>query len=413
MIRAIIGVLLMLCCTTSGSAQDDSPRTRGYVKGLSISEETATVAWRYVSEKNKRPIGLNDVCLCNGVVYVGDDLGVLRAFRSGDGELLWEFEHGERIYQAPVCDGTRVYVSTEKSIEAVSCENGTSVWKKPFDRGGELALWPPMDPGKNRVQMLYVTGSDGFIYTFLPWNGVRRWRRSVMEGVPEDPPGFDGERARFDGSKVRPYGICSDGERVYQGLFDQSRVVVFETTSGDPAWSFNTKGWIDAAPTVDGDEVFIGSQDKCVYCVDRLTGIQKWKFETGSRVTASPTARGDRVFASSCDGYMYCLERSTGKQIWKYIDPDDRKRAIYCDPVVTDDTIYFAVGTGFVYALNTQNGELRWKMQPVPDSQLYMDFVTDGERLFTTCRTGGEKGIAALIAIGPKAESATDGRAPQ
>lgn len=406
MTRATICVLLTLCCTTNALAQDGSLGTRGYVKGLSISKESATVAWQYVSQKDGRSIGLNAVCLCDGVVYVGDDLGVLRAFRSRDGKLLWEFEHGERIYQAPVCDGTRVYVSTTTSIQAVSCKDGTSVWKKPLDRGGDIVLWPSMDPGKNKVQMLYVTGSDGFLHSYLPWNGVRRWRRTVMESVPDDPPGFDGERARFGDSKVRPRGICSDGEFVYQGLFDQSRVMAFATSSGDQAWSFDTKGWVGAAPTVDEDDVFIGSQDKSVYCVDRLSGKLKWQFETGSRVSASPTARGDRVFASSCDGHMYCLERSTGKLIWKYIDPDDRKRAIYCDPVVTDDTIYFAVGTGFVYAIDTDNGELRWKMQPAPGSQLYMDFVTDGERLFTTCRIDNGKGIAALIAIGPKVDPA-------
>ena len=102
---------------------------------------------------------------------------------------------------------------------------------------------------------------------------------------------------------------------------------------------------------------------------------------------------------------MHCLNRETGEELWSFrTDPDKTgRRFIYCEPIVTEDTIYFAVGCGLVYALNTDDGKLRWKFRPLPDSQIYSSIVTDGERLFITTRPDWDgKGDAALIAIGPK-----------
>lgn len=398
-------VCLLVVCTamaSSTAADDENPQSRGYVGGLRLEKEAATLAWRYESKNDLASIGLSSVCLMDGVVYVGDELGILRAFRSADGKLLWEHNHGERIYVAPVCDGERVYVSTSKWIEAVSCEDGKSVWKQPIYRGGEMALWPRRAPGKKKVQMLYVGGADGIMYGYLAWSGVCRWKISMMNDVPPDPEGFDGERARLGDSLARPRGVCTDGRTVYQGIFDQSRVVAFDGANGDQRWSFSTKGWVGAAPAVDGNDVFIGSQDTMIYCVNKDTGEKKWEFPTGSRIAATPVVRKNRVFASSCDGRMYCIDRKTGAEVWRYADPNQTRRSIYCDPIVTDDSVYFAVGPGLLYSVNTENGELIWKMRPLPDSELYADLVTDGKRLFTTSRPRQQRvGVAALVAIGP------------
>ena len=55
----------------------------------------------------------------------------------------------------------------------------------------------------------------------------------------------------------------------------QSRVTAFSGTTGKIVWSFTTRGWVDRSPVVDGDGVFVGSQDRNVYCVDRDTGTMK------------------------------------------------------------------------------------------------------------------------------------------
>ena len=381
-------------------AQVSDPQNRGYVQKPDI-KAPPVVVWKYESRKG---VGLGSACLADGVVYIGDDPGVLRAFRCDDGKKLWEFNHGERIYSRPVCDGTRVYVSTQKGVEAVDCKTGQSVWKRPLSGCGKIAVWPARAPGDGKIQTVFVGSDDGMMNAFTAKGGRKRWRESMMVDVPGDPAGFDGNRARFKGKASRPSGIATDGKMVFQSVFDQSRVVAMSTVSGDTKWSFPTQGWIGAAPMVDGDRVLISSQDKKLYCVDRNSGEKQWEFVTGSRVSSTATVRRNKVFVPSCDGYMYCLERDTGNELWKYrTDPDEGgRRAIYSLAVVTDDTIYFAVGSGLVYALNTETGKLRWKLRPNPESDLYTSVVTDGTRLFVVSRPSGKnKGTNALIAIGP------------
>ena len=408
--RQLLLVSLICAAPSAAMAQVSDPTNRGAIDGLDLKSEPVVV-WKYVSPTRKNfqqkevSIGLSDVCIADGVLYIGDDTGILRAFRGSDGKKLWELKHGERIYSSPVSDGNRVYVGTSNGIESIDCKTGDRIWKKDIRGTGELALWPPTPPAKGKLQMLFVGSDDGMMNAFITRTGTKRWSESMMFEAPDDPEGFDGARARIGEAKARPRGIATDGKMIFQGIFDQSRVVAMTAAGGDTKWSFATQGWVGAAPTVDRDRVFVGSQDKKVYCVDRDTGKKIWEFQTRSRVSSAPAVLGNRVFASSSAGHMHCLNRETGEELWSYrTDPDKTgRRFIYCEPLVTEDTIYFAVGCGLVYALNTENGELRWKFRPLPDSQIYSAVVTDGKRLFMTSRPDWDnKGDAALIAIGPK-----------
>ena len=53
------------------------------------------------------------------------------------------------------------------------------------------------------------------------------------------------------------------------------------------------------------------------------------------------------------------------------------------------------------------NGELRWKLEPSPGSEIYSDLSTDGSRLFITTRPRDKTGENAVLAIG-----STDSRSP-
>ncbi len=396
--RSIIaGLVSVIGLVTMAAASDPLPGHR-FVADFDIEASDAQVAWVYEPVQT----GLSDPCVVDGIVYVGSDVGTVLGFRCDTGEQVLACEHGERVYRAPVCDGTHVFVSSTKWVEAFSCETGKSVWKKPIERSGGLALWPTRPPGPNKLQMLYVGSGDGQFNGYLAWKGVRRLKGTLMTDVPPDPPGFNGKRARMSGSIARPYGASTDGERVYQSVFDQSRVIAFSAASCRVVWTFNTQGWVGPTPVVDGEDVFIGSQDKRLYCVDRRTGVKKWEFATGSRVSAAPAVNATRVFASSCDGHMYCLDRTSGQEIWRFRDPEEPRSAIYTDPILSETTVYYAVGKGVVYAVSSEDGQLRWRLRPLPESQLYTDLATDGTRLFITSRpTAPGIGKNALIALGP------------
>ena len=51
------------------------------------------------------------------------------ALRARDGSLLWRHSMGQPVYNAPVLDGTTVYVGTaDGSVYALRADNGTVKW---------------------------------------------------------------------------------------------------------------------------------------------------------------------------------------------------------------------------------------------------------------------------------------------
>ncbi len=252
---------------------------------------------------------------------------------------------------------------------------------------------------------IVAAGYDGYVYAFDAQSGAEQWNRSIVDDAPRDPPGVDGKRARLGEKPARPRVAASDGQTLFQPVFDQCRLVALDAKSGALRWSFQAQHWIHANPVVAGNRVYIGSQDRKFYALDKATGKPVWTFQAGSRIEAGAAVAGDSVYVGSCDGNLHSLHAQTGALQWKFrLDPDATGRAcpIYAAPLLAGDTLYQAGMEGQIYALNAATGELRWKMRPSADSELDSDLATDGQRLFVVSRTNDGKGENALIAIGRK-----------
>ncbi|HMF11229.1 MAG TPA: PQQ-binding-like beta-propeller repeat protein, partial [Gemmataceae bacterium] len=262
--------------------------------------------------------------------------------------------------------------------------------------GGRCALVPAHN-------LVVAGGNDGFAHAVdTNKTAATRWQTSLLEIVPPDPPNFPGQRARLSGSLARPTGIACDDERVYISVFDQSRIVGLDARTGKLLWSFQANGWIYGDPVTSGDYVFIGSQDKHMYCLDKRSGAKVWEFATKGRIESAAAASDGSLYFGSCDGGYYRLALADGKLLWRYDSEPDAAghRAIYSTPVLTADSVYFAAGAGHVYALDRKTGELRWKLRAERDSQTFCSPASDGARLFVVTRPHLNKaGENSLLAI--------------
>ena len=137
-------------------------------------------------------------------------------------------------------------------------------------------------------------------------------------------------------------------------------------------WKFATGGAIEwSAPALGNDgTVYIGSDDHFVYAING-DGTLKWKFETKDKVNSSPVvddqgsgsagAYGGTVFCCSNDGNLYALGAALGELRWQYTT----QASIYVGgPFVTSDAVYTGSQDSYVYALNKQDGSLKWKNAP-------------------------------------------------
>jgi outer membrane protein assembly factor BamB len=164
-----------------------------------------------------------------------------------------------------------------------------------------------------------------------------------------------------------------------------SCMYALDRTNGKQYWKFNTHGAVNATVACDSTAVFFMSEDGNFYALDMHTGKLQWTFKTkGEHATepwdyflSSATVHNGIVYVGSTDGHLYALQARTGKLQWKYLTGG----AVHAAPTVAENIILAGSYDGYFYALNT-DGSLRWK------------FDTMGERYFPL----GEVQFHAVVA---------------
>jgi outer membrane protein assembly factor BamB len=92
-----------------------------------------------------------------------------------------------------------------------------------------------------------------------------------------------------------------------------------DSNYGTQIWNYEIPGGVFSSPCLvggDGMTVVVGSMDKFIYAIEIKSGNILWTFETGGEVWSSPSYNGNEIFIGSDDGFLYCLDID-GKLIWK------------------------------------------------------------------------------------------------
>ncbi|HVQ09014.1 MAG TPA: PQQ-binding-like beta-propeller repeat protein [Allosphingosinicella sp.] len=113
--------------------------------------------------------------------------------------------------------------------------------------------------------------------------------------------------------------------------------------------------------------------DGRVYTIDTLARVRAFNIETGAQIwtrqvrsEASPTETlfgggvtydNGRIYVTNGAGDAAALDAATGNQLW-ITKPGGPLRGA---PTVANDTVYMLSGDSQLYALNAENGELRWQ----------------------------------------------------
>jgi serine/threonine-protein kinase len=351
------------------------------------------VLWTFKPDTSIRHLTAYD-----DVVYVVTEPGILLAARADDAEPLWQRDLQREYVTGIACscdrDADYLVASTYHGAMALDRKTGDVVWERLIAPG----LAGPVVVNKR----VYAAGYDGSAYALDLIKGSVLWQHDYLADAPEDPPGFDGQRARIGDRPARPGAASCDGETVFFSAFDQCRAIALDSKTGARRWAFRTEGWMYMQPAISDQQVFVGSQDKHFYCIEKATGKLVWKFKTGSRVEAAAAVTDRHVFFGSCDANLYCLDKATGALQWQYATAKRGKGGgpIYSQPIVSGDTVYLPAMEGQVYALDAASGQLKWQLRPSEDSEIDGSF-TDGKRLYIATRpTFEKKGEEAMYVLG-------------
>ncbi|MGI9240818.1 MAG: PQQ-binding-like beta-propeller repeat protein, partial [Verrucomicrobiales bacterium] len=130
-------------------------------------------------------------------------------------------------------------------------------------------------------------------------------------------------------------------------------------------------------PIVLDGKVLIGSsRDDSVIALDLGTGELLWRYVSGGPIRFAPVGWEGNVYFGSDDGHLYCLDAADGSLNWKFRAVPSHRQflgngrlistwPVRGGPVLRGGRIYFAAGVWsfegvFVYALDAKTGEVVW-----------------------------------------------------
>jgi outer membrane protein assembly factor BamB len=169
--------------------------------------------------------------------------------------------------------------------------------------------------------------------------------------------------------------------RVYVGS-DNRQLYCLNADTGEVIWTFKAAYELFASPVVAEGRVYVGEglhhhSDAKVYCLDAGTGGKLWEFKTAGHVEFSATLFDGRVYLGAGGDGVYCLDARTGRKLWQY-------PTVHVDmsPVVSERGVFFgsAYGSPAFYCVSAGDGQLIWKT-PAPYG-VSGSPATDGQRIY-------------------------------
>lgn len=264
----------------------------------------------------------------------------LRALDVEAGEEVWSFET-ESKGGVPTVAYDTVYVQDGGNVYAVERSTGRLRWRGETEAGIEVGA--PAVGDCSVYVGAEVEGDEGeesgAVYGFDASDGAERWRYPV-DGVPTAPTYRDGA--------------------VYFRVDGTGELHAVDASDGEPIWSEVTPtggNIVHCSPAVDGDRLYVGSYSgstsapaQRLHAHDLDTGEEIWSAEASRFVWSSPAVAGDRVVFADLDGYVYLLDSSDGELVNSVRLSDDLVRS---SPAVVDGTVYLASEDGSVYILES------------------------------------------------------------
>ena len=280
----------------------------------------------------------SEAAVADGVLVFGTDEGTVVAVAWQSHKLRWSVETKDTVEACPAIAADRVMVgSNDGMFRALDLATGKELWhlkgEEKFPTGGTLVS----SPDTNEPWIL-VNGYDGVSRCLRTHDGSEVWHHESGNYINGSPAILEGGLVAFGGCDAAVHVIrLNDGSDVSSlptdaqiirslaswhdtlyGVNYANQLLAVVAKADKPVWVYeNDDGQFLTCPGVDEARVYVGSRDKHLHAVDRLSGKPVWKFKTGGRVESSPLVFDDGVVFGSSDGRLYALNSVDGRELWR------------------------------------------------------------------------------------------------
>jgi outer membrane protein assembly factor BamB len=156
--------------------------------------------------------------------------------------------------------------------------------------------------------------------------------------------------------------VLYDG-RVYVTTGDRGAAVrSYDAATGAHRWSQAIGEILYAEPAVADGVVFVGGQDGSIRTFDAATGHPGWAASLGEAVTV-PVVRGKALYVVTAHGYVYALDSTRGSVRWVTLlpmEPGSDYDTVRRAPAVAYGLIYVGSGDIGIHALHAGTGVEVW-----------------------------------------------------
>jgi outer membrane protein assembly factor BamB len=343
----------------------------------------------------------------NGVVLTTNNVQVLSAFDTGNGDRLWSREL-TRLRSAPTIVGDEVLAVTRMGeVQVYGLHDGQLVdqWRLPLP-ADDADWFVDADPALvGDVLVLSAFGggdlTDTALFAYpvrpdLPSGPQLHITARPIPGIPTEPPALVGEdvvlaipdglytvdpggaatrlmssgdafqtgAAVADGIAVAPHGQTVQARRLEDGT------LLWKSPAADPVFG--------AVPAIAGDTVFYPIKDQGLVAVDLYSGDPLWvQAIADQQFSVAPLTlpNGDVLYGG---GGLARFDGATGEVQWR-----DPAAHLFAAPAYAEGSVFAvgadpAGGAGELGARDAATGQLLWS-HPVADPQLYLaPAVADG-----------------------------------
>lgn len=307
---------------------------------------------------------------------------------TGAPHQVWSQSVGEgssktgRVMASPIVyDGKIFALDAEGSVSAFSLSGGKvfKVSTVPENEQGGGGHGGGLAAENGRV---YVANGYGVVTALDPGSGKALWQKSL--GAPvRAAPTANGDKLFVATVAGRFYCLSgSDGSEIWavRGLPQQASLM----TSTSPA----VDGDIVVVPYPSGDLMALKIADGSAIWTESLARTRSTSQLASMSDAARPAIDGGTVFAVGHAGRMIATNSHTGERIWSINVPGIQT------PWVAGDTIYVVDTSGQLMALARGDGKTRWTAN-LPDSHTWSGPVLAGGTLWLVSNKGRLIGVDA------------------
>jgi len=267
-----------------------------YDKMAAIDAQNGRIMWEFSLDWGY--LNYDTPCYSNGKLFIGDRKGGVCCLRSDTGEVEWRVKltkegswGSDEVLLA--CAESYVYATCRNSVYCLDIRAGRIMYENTSSPH-RISSVPCFN---NKMLFLLRTGAYNDALNLLCLDGKTLLNErelyipnSSVAGVLEFFPSPCVSFSRIYVTAVRSiycYDILTDNE-----------IFLWRQEAGE---------FIQCSPCLAGGCIYVGSNDKRIYCFDAETGAKLWDYKTGGSVVSSPCVSNGMLYVGSADGKVYCF----------------------------------------------------------------------------------------------------------